>query len=134
MFFTYIFWIFIYFFCLVVKSVFSWGYARYNYIIFACFDWIFEFYNFFGYFVWIFVAPQVIGTKMNNYLYRLFFLRGFYMIIHTLSFCAWEMLYHNIFLTLYWFRDSVTIEVFTIESPRMTVVGALVLGFRNDWF
>ena len=45
MFFSFMFYIFIYFFSLFVKCVFSRDYGRYNYITFACFDWICEFVN-----------------------------------------------------------------------------------------
>ena len=109
------------------KSIFSWDYAWYNYIIFACFKWICEFYNFVGYFVWTSIAWKVIGTN-NNYLCRLFFLRVFYIIFHILNFCPWEMLYH-MFLMLYWFRDSTIINVFYNWVSKDNF-GALVLVFE----
>ena len=175
MFFIFVFQTSIYFSCFVVKLLFSWGYARHNYIVFGCFNWICELYNFVGYFVWVFVVRYVIGTNLNNYLCRLFFLRGFNIVFHIFNFCAWGMLLSQhvslhkkikfsikdsvskydqtcsllriwshlleksltenfifcaVFLMLYWFRNSIAINVFYNWVSKVTVVGALVLVFE----
>ena len=67
---------------------------------------------------------------MNNYLSRLFFLRGFYIRFHILSFCPWEMLYHNMFLTLYWYCNSIAISTFYNWVSKDNCCWALVLVFE----
>ena len=59
-----------------------------------------------------FCCPASHWYQYEYYLCRLFFLRGFYIVFHILNFCAWEILYHNMFFMLYWFRDSIAINVF----------------------
>ena len=108
---------FIYFFCLVVKSVFSWDYTRYNYII--CLR---------------FCYPVSHWSNMNNYFYRLLFLGGFYLMFHILNFCPWEMLYHNKFLMLPWFCDSIVINVFYNRVSKDNCYWGSSFSFWNDWF
>ena len=66
---------------------------------------------------------------MKNYLSERFFFGRFHLVFHIVYFSTREIVYNNVFLKFCKLWNGISFIFFSIESPKIIVVGAFVLVF-----